>query len=80
MIRSNVYKQFDENQLPNLVERAKVASAADLDARMRSLGSSLDNTRLAFFEQVAAREMIRRDTEEKQEVTHDELLQYYSRT
>ena len=77
VIRSNVYEQFDKNQLPSLVERAKVASAADLDAKMRSLGSSLDNTRLAFFEQVAAREMIRRQTEQEQEVTHDELLQYY---
>ena len=30
-----------------------------------------------FFEQVAAREMIRQKTEGDHEVTHDELLQYY---
>ncbi len=76
-VRSNVCKQFDENQLPHLVEQAKVASAVELDAKMRSLGSSLDNTRRSFFEQVAAREMIRRQTDVEQEVTHDQLLQYY---
>ena len=76
-VRSNIYKQFDEGQLPHLVEQAKVASSAELDAKMRSLGSSLDNTRRSFFEQVAAREMIRRQTEIEQEVTHDQLLQYY---
>ncbi len=77
LVRSNVYEQFDKEQLPRMVEQAKLTSSAELDAKMRSLGSSLDNTRRAFFEQVAAREMIRQKTEGDREVTHDELLQYY---
>ncbi len=77
VIRSNVYEQFDKEQLPRMVEQAKLRTAADLDAKMRSLGSSLDETRRAFFEQVAAREMIRQQTEGEREVTHDELLAYY---
>ncbi len=77
MIRSNVYEQFDEKQLPQLVESAKMKSAAEFDSRLRSFGSSLDNTRRLFFEQVAAREMIRRQTEGEKEITHEDLLAHY---
>lgn len=76
-IRANVYKQFDEKQLPRLLEQAKVDSSAELEERFRSLGTSLENTRRAFFEQVAAREMVKRESEEDFEVTHDQLLNYY---
>ena len=53
-IRSNVYKQFDQNQLPMLMEQANLKSLAELDERLRSFGTSLDTTRRSFFEQVAA--------------------------
>jgi parvulin-like peptidyl-prolyl isomerase len=77
MIRASVYEQFDEKQLPRLIEQAKVASAADLEMRLRSFGTSIENVRRSFFEQVAAREIIRRNTESEREVTHDELLDFY---
>ena len=77
MIRVNVYEQFDEKQLPQLIESAQVRSAAELDAKMRTYGSSLDSVRRSFFEQVAAREMIRKNGEDESEVTHDDLLAYY---
>ena len=76
-IRANVYQQFDEKQMPLLMEKAKLKSLAELDKRLRGLGSSLDSTRRAFFEQVTAREMIRRETAGDIEITHDELLDYY---
>lgn len=76
-IRTGVYKQFDEKQLPQLVEQAKLKNAAELEMRMRSYGSSLENVRRTFYEQVAAREMIRRQAGEDAEVTHDDLLAYY---
>jgi parvulin-like peptidyl-prolyl isomerase len=76
-IRSSVYQQFDEKQLPLMVDNAKLTSASELDAKIRALGGSLDSVRLAFFEQVAAREMIRKQGEDESEVTHDELLAYY---
>ncbi len=76
-IRESVYKQFDETQLPRLVEQAKLQGPAELEARLRSLGTSVDNVRRSFYEQVAAREMIRRSTTDEEEVTHDQLLDYY---
>ena len=77
MIRTNVFEQFDERQLPSMVESAKLNSPAELDESMRSYGSSLDAVRRSFFEQVAAREMIRKHGEDEREVTHDDLLDYY---
>jgi parvulin-like peptidyl-prolyl isomerase len=77
LIQKNVFEQFDEKQLPEMVKRAGVRSAAELDAKMRSFGSSLDSVRRGFFEQVAAREMIRKHGEDDSEVTHDQLLAYY---
>jgi hypothetical protein len=76
-IRLSVYEQFDERQLPTMVEAAQVQSTAELDQKMRALGSSLDSVRRSFFEQVAAREMIRKNGEDDSEVTHDELLEFY---
>jgi len=76
-IRTNVYKQFDQKQLPRLIEQAKLETPADLEERLRSLGTSLDNTRRSFYEQVTAREMVLREGEDKREVTHDQLLEYY---
>ncbi len=76
-IRDSVFQQFDEKQLPEMVERAKLKSPADLEERMRQLGSSLDTARRSFFEQVAAREMIRRVGKDDREVSHDDLLRYY---
>lgn len=76
-IRTNVYKQFDQKQLPRLIEQAKLETATDLEERLRSLGTSLENTRRSFYEQVTAREMVLREGEDDQEVTHDQLLEYY---
>ena len=76
-VRAKVYQQFDEKQLPVLMEKAQLKSLAELDDRLRGLGTSLDNTRRTFFEQVTAREMIRRETDGDVEITHDELLEYY---
>jgi len=76
-MRVSIYKQFDEKQLPRLIEQAKATTGAELEARLRSYGTSLENVRRGFFEQVAAREMIRRNGEDDREVTHDDLLAYY---
>jgi parvulin-like peptidyl-prolyl isomerase len=76
-IRTNIYKQYDEKQLPKMVEQAKLNSTAELEDRLRALGSSIESSRRSFFEQVAAREMIRREGEDEREVTHDDLLAHY---
>ena len=77
MVRANIYQAFDEKRLPEMLEQSDLESLSDLDARLRSFGSSLDRMRQRFFEQMAAREIIQRETRREEEITHDELLQYY---
>lgn len=76
-IQDSLFKAFDEQQLPVLVERANVQSAADLDAMLRSLGSSLDQQRRTFAEQLAAAQWRRQNGESRREVSHGDMLDYY---
>jgi parvulin-like peptidyl-prolyl isomerase len=78
-IRASVYEQFDDKQLPELIKKAQVANVVELEEKMRAVGGSLDKTRRLFFEQAAAREMIRRRCADQDDVTHAELLDYYQR-
>src|SRR5690606_4575040 len=72
-----IYRQYDQHQLPLAMERAQVATIAELDAKRREFGSSLAKERQAFAEQVLAREMIRNNLNPDEEVSHEELVRYY---
>lgn len=76
-LKANIYSQFDEKQLPDLVEKAGVRNVTELEAKMRAVGASLDKTRRLFFEQVAAREVIRRGGEIDRDISPAELLSFY---
>lgn len=76
-VEDNLYKSFDDQQLPILIERASVQSAADLDSMLRSFGTSLDQQRRAFAEQVASFQWRRRNATDYQEISHDDMLSYY---
>ncbi|MCA9212224.1 MAG: peptidylprolyl isomerase, partial [Planctomycetales bacterium] len=76
-LRASIYTQFDEKQLPELVEKAGVRNVTELEAKMRAVGASLNKTRRLFFEQVAAREVIRRGGETDREISPTDLLAHY---
>jgi len=76
-IMDSIYRQFDELQLPKMVESASLSSAAELDAVFRTFGSSLDAQRRAFAEQLLAMQWRKRNLGERKEVTHEEMLAYY---
>lgn len=76
-IMNRVDKQFYENHLPKLIERTKVANAAELDAKMRLLGTSLELSRLRFREQVLAQQAVQQKIDMEPEVTHYEMLDFY---
>jgi len=76
-IQDSLYKAFDDQQLPTLIERAKVQTAADLDALLRSFGSSLSQQRSTFAEQLAAAEWKKKNGRDDREISHDDLIQYY---
>ena len=76
-IQDSLYKAFDEQQLPVMVERANVQSAADLDAMLRGLGSSLDQQRRTFAEQLAASQWKMQNSRSKAEISHEDMIGFY---
>lgn len=76
-IMNRVDQQFYEKHLPTLIEKAKVNDAAELDAMMRKLGTSLELSRLRFREQVLAQQGMQQKIDTDPEVTHAEMLDYY---
>ena len=77
-IQDGLYRQFDETQLPLMVQRANVQTAADLDRLLRSFGTSLDQQRHSFAEQLVAAQWKRQHGRSKQEISHEDLLTYYT--
>ncbi len=76
-IQQRLDEQFDTARLGDLLEKAKVTSAAELDAVLRSYGSSLAKSKRAFAEQVLAQQMLRRNVNYEPVISHDEMLAYY---
>lgn len=76
-IQDSLYKAFDDQRLPSLIEQAKVNSAADLDSLLRSFGSSLDQQRRTFAEQLAAMQWKERNANDAKEISHQDLVDYY---
>jgi len=78
-IQKRVSEQYDKTELEKALENAQVKSPAELDAVMRRLGSSLEKQRRVYAEQLLAREMIRRNVKQDEEISHDEMLDFYRR-
>jgi len=76
-IEKAMRKAFLSQRLPDLLDRAKVNSAAELDTKLREYGSSLEKTERVFMEQVLAQQHIRKVSDEDPEVTHQDMLTYY---
>jgi parvulin-like peptidyl-prolyl isomerase len=78
-IENKLAQTFDDEQLPDLIDRAKVNTAGELDAKLREFGSSIDKQRRLFAEQVLAREFIRQNINREPEVSHEEMVAYYKK-
>ena len=76
-IEANLAKAFDEEQLAQMMKRGKVATAAELDAKLRGYGTSLDKQRKRFGEQYIAQMIVRKSVNYEPEITHREMLEYY---
>lgn len=76
-IEAKLASEFDDKQLPNLMERADVDTLAELDAKLREFGSSIDKQRRQFAEQILAREVVRQNVDAQPSVSHQEMLHYY---
>lgn len=76
-IEDNLIEPFEERELPELMKQLKVNSQQELERELARLGSSLADARRAFNERVIAAEWIRSKVKVNEEVSPDEMLEYY---
>ncbi len=76
-IKKQVEKQFFEEQLPLLQKQYKVEFFRDLDQTLRAFGTSIEQEKAAFQEQMVARTLIGQKINRETEITHEQLLDYY---
>jgi parvulin-like peptidyl-prolyl isomerase len=68
---------FESEELPRLMKQLEVETITQLEQKLFTLGSSLDDVRRTFKERTIAGVWLRQNIKFNQEVTHDEMLQYY---
>lgn len=68
---------FYDSELPRLLDKVKVNSLAELDVKLRTMGSSVRNIKQAWKESQIVGYYIGEKFKEEKEVTHQEMLDYY---
>lgn len=76
-IEEKLREPFQEQEMPKLMEQLKVDNQQDLERELIRLGSSLADVRRSFNEQIIFIEWVRTKVKINEEVSPDELLQYY---
>jgi hypothetical protein len=76
-LEENLLKPFQERELPELTKQLKVNNQQELERELTRLGSSLTDVRRSFNERVIASEWIRSKVKINEEVSPDEMLEYY---
>jgi parvulin-like peptidyl-prolyl isomerase len=78
-IHNRIYEQFDEKRLPEMMEKANVATSLALDAKLREQGSSLMKHKRQFAQKVMSQQWMRENGKINFEpvVTHAQMLDYY---
>lgn len=76
-IEKSLRKQFEETELPSMMERGGVATRQELDEKLRQLGTSLEREKRTFVQRALAREWVRQQVKPDEEITYDQMLEYY---
>ena len=77
-IEKQVDKQFYEEQVKEMMDRAKVNSLIALETKLKEGGSSIELQKRVFFERSLASQWMHQQVADNQSVTHLEMLEYYS--
>lgn len=76
-LEENLLEPFQEKEMPELMRQLKVETQRDLEQELARLGSSLADVRRSFNERVIASEWIRSKVKINEEVSPDEMIEYY---
>lgn len=76
-IEENLMKPFVDSEVPRLLEQLNCQSQRELEQELSRLGSSLNDARQTFNEHVIASEWIRSKIKVSEEVSPEEMVEYY---
>jgi hypothetical protein len=76
-IAEKLQQPFEEREVPVLMKQLEVNSYVDLEKELTRLGSSMSDVRQSFNEKAIAFEWLRTKVKVSEEVSPDEMLQYY---
>lgn len=76
-IHDDVGDHFEKKVVPMWMKREGYASRAELEAGLRAKGSSYEHEKRIFVEQYVADTWKKQSVKVSQEVTHEQLLEYY---
>jgi len=76
-VEQSLMQPFEEKEIPELMKQLKVDNQHELERELARLGSSLADARRTFNERVIASEWIRSKVKINEEVSPDEMLEYY---
>ncbi len=77
-VEKSLKKHFEQVELKDLMKRAKVDTRQQLEEKLRSMGSSLQQRRRAFVQRTLAEQWIRQKAKLDGEITCDQMLDYYN--
>lgn len=76
-IQKKVDQEFEKSQVDQLMNMLGVTTRSELDGKLRSYGSSLEDRRRVFLEQALGQEMLKRNTQQLPEITYADLRRRY---
>lgn len=76
-IQKKVEQEFEKSQIDQLMSVMEVTNRAQLDGKLRSYGSSLEDRKRIFLEQALGQEMLKRSTQQLPEITYVDLRNRY---
>jgi len=76
-VEEQMAEAWDKDVLNAMVRRMAVDNPAQLDAKLREAGSTLEREKRNFVEQTLASQWLRTKIDEDQEISHEMMLEYY---
>ena len=76
-IDTELNRQFEDIDLEKMMKKAGVGSRRELDQKLRSLGTSLEQEKRASMELTLARQWVGQQIKHDEEVTYDQMVLYY---
>jgi parvulin-like peptidyl-prolyl isomerase len=78
-MREGMGQRFEDDALPSILKDNKLQTRAELEAKLRSAGSSIEDTKRNFIESQMARGWLHENVKARGIVTHQQLIEYYQK-